>query len=92
VRQSLKDLVAKRRAEAAPPEDPEVERRRAEAVIQLDRSSTITRAFVADTLADGTVTIMLAIRDVGSGQLTIPAGRFELAEIIKLFDELEPRP
>jgi hypothetical protein len=86
MRQSLKDLVAKRRSEAG---DPNLEQRRAEMLDLLRRRPDITRAFVADTMADGAVSIMLAIRGVGSGQLTIPAGQSDPATLVQLFDELE---
>jgi hypothetical protein len=66
------------------------EQRRLEALKMLERHPGITRAFVTDTKADGTVTITLAIRGIGSGQLTVPAGQFDPAAIIQLFDDLEP--
>lgn len=49
---------------------------RQQVLAQLEDHPTIRRAFVNRFAADGTVVITLAIRDVGTGELKIPAERF----------------
>jgi hypothetical protein len=49
---------------------------RREVLAQLEADPNIRRAFVNRFEADGTMVVTLGIRDVGTGELKIPAERF----------------
>jgi len=58
------------------PLSPAQESARQQVLAQLEAHPTVKRAFVNRFEADGTMIVTLAIRGVGTGELKIPADRF----------------
>jgi hypothetical protein len=85
IRTGKMDLLAALRAEqgAALPKDATLDRvqkaARRRVLAQLKAHPTIKRAFVNRFEPDGTMIVTLAIRGVGTGELKIPAARFNQA-------------
>jgi hypothetical protein len=61
------------------------ERRRRQALADLERNPAITHAFVAEPTPDGGGIVTLAIRNIGSGDLHIPPGRYGIGDLIAYF-------
>jgi hypothetical protein len=60
----------------SPPLSPGQESARAEVLAQLEANPSVLRTFVNRFEPDGTCVVTLAIRGVGTGELKIPADRF----------------
>jgi len=73
--------VLERESDGRPPLTLVKEKARAEVLSQLEAHPTIRRAFVNRFEVDGTMIVTLAIRDVGVGELHIPAERFSQSSL-----------
>ena len=62
------------------------ERRRQQVIEMLRRRPEIRYAYIAESQFNGDGVVMLGIRDVGTGELTIPAANYDPLQVAVLLD------